>query len=100
MVRTCKNCGKELVIIATTSPKKMFCDAICRNNWYYHNDKKYHDRLLKTCKEYYWKNKHDPAFRKKNYERVKRWIGEHREHFNELCRKYYQRKKEKNEIQK
>jgi len=93
IIRACKYCGKKMIIIK--SNKRLFCSNRCRNAFYYHNNKAYHDRALNTCRNYYHRHKDDPEFKAKNYARVKRWIEKNRAHFNELCRKNYQKRKEK-----
>lgn len=96
-IKVCLYCGKKL-----KDKRRKFCNTNHQQNWRYHNIKKYRRRKLRNARNYYYKNKDNPEFKRKQRLRFEKWIGENREHYNDLIRplareyqrrKYYERKR-------
>lgn len=100
--KKCIYCNKTMIV---DNPRKKFCSANCRNNYYYNNNvtikrgknkgRGYKDRARESARNYYNKHKNNPEFKRKNYERTKKWIAENRERFNELMRKHWKTRRAK-----
>ena len=70
--KKCLRCGKEFKQRGSGKLEKKYCSPICSSR--------------QTSKNYYHKMKDDQAFKKKNYDRLLKWIDNNREHFNDLVR--------------
>ena len=78
----CKLCGNKFIAKKSGFYEKRFCSEICRTRY---NSKVYYDQFKDTIE-----------YKKKNYNRLKKWIKHNRKHFTDLCRvnaKVYRKKK-------
>ena len=70
--KKCLRCGKTFKPRGSGKLEKKYCSPICKSR--------------QNAKNYYHKMRDDSAFKKKNYDRLLKWIDNNREHFNDLVR--------------
>jgi len=78
MQKKCKGCYKLFI---TSNKRKMFCEKVCRYRF--------------NAKKTYLRIKDDPKYKEDMRKRVKAWIENNRQHFNEMCLRNYYKRREK-----
>lgn len=83
---TCLFCGKKAGIGERVKDK--FCNINCYNNHFYKDNKEYRKSHILNSKKYYDKMKNNAEYKRKNKERLSRWLSipKNRARFNELLR--------------
>lgn len=86
----CKYCNNKL-----KGAQRKFCCPQCRNNWYYHNNPKYRERIKGNALRRHRELKDNPKYKVIKKKNMDKWRANHKERFNALVMKSYYKTKER-----